>query len=138
MSELASQKREQAILMRQGFCFESVFSHPSKIDLLAQARAAGYDINLIVIYLSHAGISRARVKQRASAGGHDVPEEKIESRIAKAHKNIAIATDLSDCVYVSDNSSYDNPFQRIAFRENGNLLLYTDEVPEWLNQLFMT
>jgi len=137
-AELASHKREQAILMRQGFCFESVFSHPSKIDLLAQARAAGYDINLIVIYLSHAGINRARVKQRVSAGGHDVPEEKIESRIPKSHKNIAIAADLSDCVYVFDNSSYDNPFQRTAFRENGNLTLYTDKVPEWLNQLFAT
>lgn len=33
------------------FCFETVFSHPSKIDFVASAKALGYEIVLVFIHL---------------------------------------------------------------------------------------
>ena len=135
-AELAAQQREQAIKGQQNFCFETVFSHPSKIDLLAQAKTFGYEINLIVIYVSDTEINKARVKQRVSEGGHDVPEEKIESRVPRTHENISVAVDLCDFVYIFDNSSYDNPFQQIATKSNGDVTLHTTETPDWVTNLF--
>ena len=135
-AELAAQQREQAIKGQQNFCFETVFSHPSKIDLLAQAKTCGYEINLVVIYVSDTEINKARVKQRVSEGGHDVPEEKIESRVPRTHENISVAVDLCDFVYIFDNSSYDNPFQQIATKSNGDVTLHTTETPDWVTNLF--
>jgi len=133
---IASQQRAKAIQARQNFCFETVFSHPSKIDLLAQAKVAGYDINLVVIYLANVEINKARVKQRVATGGHDVPDEKIVSRIPKTHNNVAVAVELSDSVYVFDNSSYDVPFKRIATKEKGRVTFYEDDTPDWVTSLF--
>ena len=133
---IAGQQREHAIKQKQNFCFETVFSHPSKIDILAVAKAAGYDINLVVIYLTDPEINKARVKQRVTDGGHNVPEDKIESRIPRSHKNIAIAVDLCDSVYIFDNSSFDNPFRRIATKEDGEVALHDDDTPEWVANLF--
>lgn len=133
---LAGLQREKAIFKKQNFCFETVFSHTSKIDLLAQAKAAGYDINLVVIYLTNPDINKARVKQRVSTGGHNVPDDKVESRIPRTHQNIAIAVDLCDSVYVFDNSSYDNPFRRIATKESGFVSYHEKQPPEWIAKLF--
>ena len=111
-------------------------SHPSKIDLLGLAKAAGYEINLVVIYVSDTEVNKARVKQRVTEGGHDVPEDKIESRIPRTHDNIAVAVDLCDFVYIFDNSSYDNPFQRIATKEGSKVTLHKEEIPDWVENLF--
>lgn len=41
------------------FCFETVFSHPSKIDFVASAKARGYEIVLVFFTLNrHNSISR--------------------------------------------------------------------------------
>lgn len=133
---IASQQREKAIQGQQNFCFETVFSHPSKIDLLAQAKVAGYEINLVVIYLVNVEINKARVKQRVATGGHNVPAEKITSRIPKTHNNVAVAIDLSDSVYIFDNSSCDKPFKRIAIKEQECVIFYEKEVPDWVASLF--
>lgn len=133
---IAGQQREKAIRERQNFCFETVFSHESKIDLLAHARAAGYEVNLVVIYLADPQLNKARVKQRVADGGHDVPEDKIESRIPRTHNNIAVAVDLCDSIYILDNSSYDNPFKRIATKENGEVSFHVQDTPKWVANLF--
>ena len=136
-AEIAAQQREQAIRERQNFCFETVFSHPSKIDFLALAKSAGYEINLVVIYVEGVDVNKARVKQRVSEGGHDVPEQKIESRIPRTHHNIGVAVDLCDYVYIFDNSSFDNPFLRIATKDiSGDIIFHEEEVPQWITNLF--
>ncbi|MCP9807473.1 hypothetical protein KBY71_13225 [Cyanobium sp. T1B-Tous] len=38
---LAEQQRNSLLLSGTNFCFEMVYSHPSKIDLLARAKALG-------------------------------------------------------------------------------------------------
>ena len=74
-------KRSQLLIEGQSFCYETVFSHSSKIDFVAEAKAFGYEVMLTYIHLETSELNQARVKQRVSEGGHDVPAEKIVSRI---------------------------------------------------------
>jgi len=52
-------------LLRTGtrFCFETVFSHPSKIDFFASAKSAGYEIILVYIHLQNDQLNQAHVVQ---------------------------------------------------------------------------
>ncbi len=75
----AERIRDELVARGESFIAETVASHPSKVDLVRRARAAGYHIHLIVIAVPEE-ISVARVPMRATDGGHDVPEDKIRSR----------------------------------------------------------
>jgi predicted ABC-type ATPase len=83
---LAAKIREDLISQGVSFCFETVFSHESKIDFIAQAKANGYKIILVYIHLFDSSLNEARVKQRVSEGGHDVPAEKVHARIPRTMK----------------------------------------------------
>ena len=55
---------------------ETVFSHPSKLDLITQAKALGYRVMMFHISVAHPDLSVAGVGERVTEGGHPVPEEK--------------------------------------------------------------
>ena len=109
-AKLAEILRLNLLKAGTSFCFETVFSHPSKIDFLATAKTYGYEIILIYIHLENNELNQARVAQRVSEGGHTVPTEKIISRIPRTMKNIADAAPLADYVKFYDNSSLKKPF----------------------------
>jgi len=117
------------------FCFETVFSHPSKIDFIAKAKAYGYQIILIYIHLSSLELNEARVSQRVMEGGHNVPPEKIRSRFPRTMKNVGIALHLVDEARLLDNSFYDRPFEEIAFVKKGRCIWVVDPLPPWTAQL---
>ena len=48
---VAAKIREDLISGGVSFCFETVFSHESKIDFIAQAKANGYKVILVYIHL---------------------------------------------------------------------------------------
>ena len=56
----------QLLEERVNFCFETVFSHPSKIDYVAEAKAAGYEVVLIYIHLVDEDLNVARVSSRVA------------------------------------------------------------------------
>jgi predicted ABC-type ATPase len=124
-------------LISQGvsFCFETVFSHESKIDFLAQAKANGYKIILVYIHLFNSSLNEARVNQRVSEGGHNVPGEKIYSRIPRTMKNIKTALSIVDEARILDNSSRNDPFQQIIVMKSGNYEAKTDPLPGWAKDL---
>ena len=116
-------------------CFETVFSHESKIDFLAQAKANGYKIILVYIHLFDSSLNEARVRQRVSEGGHNVPAEKIHSRIPRTMKQIKTALSIVDEARILDNSSKDDPFQQIIVMKSGNYEAIVDPIPEWARDL---
>jgi predicted ABC-type ATPase len=135
---LASKIREDLIKQGVSFCFETVFSHESKIDFLAQAKANGYKIILVYIHLFDPRLNAARVSQRVSKGGHNVPIEKILSRIPKTIKNIKIALSIVDEARVLDNSSKDDPFKQIIVMKSQKYEAKIDPLPEWAKDLIPT
>ena len=132
---VAAKIREDLILQGVSFCFETVFSHESKIDFLAQAKANGYKIILIFIHLLDSSLNEARVKQRVSEGGHSVPTEKIHSRIPRTLKHIKTALSIVDEVRILDNSFKVDPFQQIIVMKSGNYEAKTDPLPGWARDL---
>jgi predicted ABC-type ATPase len=134
-STVAAIIREDLISQGVSFCFETVFSHESKIDFLAQAKANGYKIILVYIHLFDSSLNEARVKQRVSEGGHNVPTEKIHSRIPRTMELIKTALSLVDEARILDNSSKDDPFQQIIVMKSGNYEVKAEPLPEWARGL---
>jgi len=124
-------------LLREGrsFCFETVFSHPSKIDFIATAKALRYNVVLVFIHLETTDLNQARVAQRVSEGGHNVPTDKIINRIPRLLKNIKTAMPLCDDIYFLDNSSLDNPFQQVATIREQQIIVLTEHLPDWADYL---
>lgn len=75
---LESTHREAAIAKRRSFAAETVFSHPSKLDLIRKSKAAGYIVTLHVVMIPEA-LGVQRVAERAAQGGHSVPAAKVRS-----------------------------------------------------------
>ena len=133
-AQLAEHLRYDLLNKGVSFCFETVFSHPSKIDFIAQAKTLGYEVVLVFIHLDNSDLNKARVAQRVSEGGHNVPEEKIETRIPRTLSHIKTALPLADEVYLLDNSRWDMPLQRIAALKAGVPVIYADTLPAWARE----
>ncbi len=135
VSKIAQQEALQIchekIEAAESFCYETVFSHISKIEIIKKAKKLGYEINLVFIHLNLATLNKARVIQRVNSGGHNVPEEKIESRIPRTLKNIKLAIQLCDNIQMLDNSSSENPYRVILTFKNQNIIFKTDPLPDW-------
>lgn len=134
---LAGQMRSQLLREGRSFCFETVFSHPSKIDFVAKAKTLGYEIILVFIHLSDASLNQARIAQRVSEGGHYVPDEKVTNRIPRVLKLIKQTLPLCDQVYILDNSRTDNPFQQVAVIRNGQINFLQHAAPDWTQELLV-
>jgi len=102
-ARMAEQVREQLLAQRREFIAETVASHPSKIDLVARAKQAGYYVHVHVL-LAPADLVVQRVRRRADAGGHDVPETKIRDRYQRLWAQIAAMVAIADIVEMLDNS----------------------------------
>ncbi len=132
---LAGQMRLQLLREGRTFCFETVFSHPSKIDFAAQAKTLGYEIILVFIHLSDVSLNQARVAQRVNEGGHYVPDEKVINRIPRVLKLIKQTLPLCDQVYILDNSRADNPFQQVAVICGDQINFQQHIMPDWAREL---
>ncbi|MEE4166933.1 MAG: AAA family ATPase [Desulfocapsaceae bacterium] len=132
---LASEIRDNMIAQGESFCYETVFSHESKIDFIAMAKALRYSVILVYIHLTDPSLNEARVYQRTLEGGHGVAGEKIRSRIPRTMKNIKIALPLVDEAWILDNSSGQNSFQQIAIIKNGNCEKKVNPFPGWVMEL---
>jgi predicted ABC-type ATPase len=134
-AEVAARWRSNWLQQGRSFCFETVFSHPSKIDFVAQAKTIGYTIVLVFIHLDNPELNKARVKTRIATGGHSVPEDKIEARIPRTLTHIETALPLVDEGFLIDNSSYHNPFQRIATLCDNALTIHREPLPTWAHTM---
>lgn len=130
-AKLAERMRYDLLRRGLSFCFETVFSHPSKIDFLAEAKALGYETVLVFIHLENDELNQARVAQRVAEGGHSVPAEKLVRRIPRTLTHIRQALPLADMARIYDNSSAERPYQTIATLSQGDLIQYADPLPDW-------
>ena len=134
-AKLAERMRANLLLTGASFCFETVYSHPSKIDFIAQAKALGYEVIMVMIHLQSAQLNQARVAERVSEGGHSVPDEKVSSRIPRMLKHVKTSIPLCDRVQVYDNSFEDDPFKPVFSIMNGTVERHIDSLPDWAEEL---
>lgn len=127
-AEIADRTRRALIDARLDFCAETVFSHPSKVDLGTMAVAAGYDVVLHAVMIP-LHLSGPRVAKRVAAGGHDVPEEKLASRYDRLWPLIAEATPHCFRVVFWNNAPDDGPFEIASYRYG--VADYPPRWPDW-------
>ena len=111
--------------LNQGISFsqETVFSHPSKVAVLAKAREAGFRTNLYYVATDDAAINADRVARRYAQGGHDVPQEKIAARYGRSLVNIASALPHLSRAFFFDNSNAEMRYLA-SYDENAGFVLH--------------
>jgi len=110
----ASRLRDRYLRERRSFVTESVFSHPSKVDLVRRAADLGYRVHLRALIVP-VGLAVARVEQRVREGGHEVPVTKIRERHARLWPLVAEAIASAHDTRVYDSSGQrGHPFREVA------------------------
>jgi predicted ABC-type ATPase len=117
----AAAERDARLAERSSFISETVFSHPSKVELVERAQQAGYLVYLHVVVIPEE-LSVARVAHRVRRGGHAVPEDKIRERYRRLWPLVVQARGLADIAYVYDNSRAAQPHRLMATYAHGALL----------------
>jgi predicted ABC-type ATPase len=118
----AAAVRERYLADRRSFITETVFSHPSKIDLVTRAVEAGYRVHLRVLIVP-VDLSVARVAQRVLEGGHDVPEAKIRQRHERLWTHVVDAIDAAYETRLYDSSGQSGQdFVEVARYQYGAVL----------------
>ena len=134
-ARVAMQRFADLVQSGDPFAYETVFSHPSKVDMLGSAKSAGYAIVLVCIHLDRPELHQARVRQRVGDGGRDVPDEKIVSRLPRTQAHIAVAARIVDEVRLLDNSLIDDPFSPVAAGTPGNFVAHRSPLPPWARDI---
>ena len=132
--------RKQLLAEKKKFSFETVFSHPSKLDIMRDAVKAGYKVYLYFVSTEDPGINVFRVEARKEQGGHNVPEIKIRSRYEKSMDQLFEASLIADQSYFFDNSSDASEPKLIAeARKNGlwQFLKVEQTLPNWFRKYFI-
>jgi predicted ABC-type ATPase len=126
--------RQKLLEQKTSFTFETVMSHPGKVDLLAQAQAASYRTYLYFVATDDPAINISRVQNRVRLHGHDVPADKITPRYYRSLDLLMEAIQHTNRAYVFDNSG-DNADGRQTWlaeiTEGKKLELKTDQMPSW-------
>jgi predicted ABC-type ATPase len=119
---IAEQRRDAAIAAGRSFVAETVLSHPSKLELIRRALAAGYVVDLRLVIVPEA-LAVARVADRVATGtGHDVPVDKIRSRYPRIWPLAVEAIRAVDTAAVYDNTRADHAHRRVAAFRHGQLV----------------
>jgi predicted ABC-type ATPase len=126
--------RKKLLMERKKFSFETVFSHPGKLDIMRQAREAGYKVYFYFVSTGSPDINIFRVQARKKKGGHDVPEEKIRSRYYRSLDQLYDASQLAYQAFFFDNS-IDNVdpllFDVFKVKKGKKHWIHNAEAPQW-------
>lgn len=128
-AQFAERQREECLTAHKSFCFETVLSTQRNLDLLKRAKEAGFFIRCYYVLTADPQINVARVNSRVSAGGHDVPEDKILSRYDKALALVRQLIPVCDVCHIYDNS-LDSPYR--IFKKRKDRCWYCVEKFLWL------
>jgi predicted ABC-type ATPase len=116
-STAAATARDEAIADGRSVITETVFSHPSKVDLIRQGLDAGYLVEFHVMLVPE-DLAVARVMHRVTLGGHTVPENKVRRRYRRLWGLVVQARQIVDRATFYDNTS-SKPFRPVAVYERG-------------------
>lgn len=133
-AEIAGRTRRALIDARIDFCAATVFSHPSKVDLVTTAVAGGYDVVLHVVLIPQR-LSGPRVAARVAAGGHDVPEDKLTSHYRRLWPLVVAAMPHCHRAVFWDNAPDNGPFEVGSYRFG--VPDYPSRWPHWTPEVLL-
>ena len=122
--------RYMMIKQKISFSFETVMSHPGKVDFLRFAAQMGYTTYLYYIVTESSDININRVENRVIKGGHNVPVKKIRERYHRSLELLLDALKVSDRAYLIDNSKKSN-FVILEKKYDGLGYPQIENMPHW-------
>lgn len=135
-AQIASSRRAEYLARGRDFATETVFSHPSKLDLIDEARASGFTVIVMHVGVDTPELSVARVGARVEEGGHTVPEEKIRTRYVRGAPFIRAAILKADRGMVFDNSRLNQPPNLCLTFSDGRLIFALPHLPRWIRSVY--
>jgi predicted ABC-type ATPase len=133
---LAEGRRGELLRERRSLVTESTFSHPSKLELIREAKAAGYRVAVYHVNVDSADLAVARVQARLALGGHPVPEDRIRGRYERNQALIGEAVHIADWGFVFDNSRLGAPPRQLLAFANGQIRRVLPPLPAWAQALY--
>ena len=137
-ANIASSRRADCLARGRDFVTETVFSHPSKLELIDQARNRGFTVIVMHVGVDTPDLSVARVGTRVEEGGHIVPEDKIRARYMRGAPLIRAAVLKADRGLVFDNSRLNEPPSHCLTFANGRLAFALPRLPDWIRSVYET
>jgi predicted ABC-type ATPase len=128
---IAAETGAKLIELGRPFIAETVFSHPSKLELFDTAHRAGYTVVLHVLLIPEE-LAVARVAYRVQAGGHPVAESKIRERYRRLWALVTEAIVRCEQATVYDNSAIKGP--RIVAQMSEGFVVGSPTWPHWTPQ----
>ena len=138
--EFGRRALERALREGLNFAFETTLGAHTIAGMLLAGALAGAQINVWYAGLSSPQLHLQRVKSRALAGGHDIPEHKIRERYVSSRANLIKLLPHLASLRVYDNSADNDP--KTGHRPEPVLLLHMqsgriashialEQVPQW-------
>jgi predicted ABC-type ATPase len=129
---------QRQALLRQGASFvtETVFSHPSRLALIAQARTQGFEVVLYAMGLDEPRRLLQRVSQRVREGGHPVPSHKVLERYPRCMDHLRHAVFLADLALLIDAvDAHEGGPRLVASVTARQMQLHTVLRPRWVEKM---
>jgi predicted ABC-type ATPase len=127
--------RAQLLTCRRSFTWETVMSHHSKVQVLADAQSIGFQTTLYFIATESPILNIRRVETRVLQGGHDVPPQKIIERYARSLELLPEAMAYATRAFVFDNSGRE-PVWLAEYQPDGSRTLQApaEQLPAWFRR----
>lgn len=111
------------------FAFETTLSGKSYVNLFSELKTKEYAIHLFFLWIPSPELAIARIKERVSEGGHNVPAEDVRRRFERGISNFFnLYEPLLDSWTLFDNSK-EKPVL-IAKRRNGHKEIFDEALFE--------
>lgn len=109
------------------FAFETTLSGKSYVSLLSVLKVKGYVLHLFFLWLPSPDLAIARIKDRVSEGGHNVPADDVRRRFIRGINNFFKLYESLFDTWTLFNNSKAKPLL-IAKRKNGHRELVDEEL----------
>ena len=113
---LMLERIETLLEQQKSFAIETTLATRSYVQLVRNAHAKGYCVQLLFFWLNSPEVAIQRVAKRVAEGGHDIPKEVIKRRYHAGIRNFfELYKDIVDSWMVVDNGH--NPRKAIATKD---------------------
>ena len=125
----AVRERERLLLNSADFAVDTTFAGGRELDLIRDASARGYKVNLVFVCVRSAGLCQTRILERVARGEHSVPPEDVVRRYARSLQNLTVAFELADRIFLLDNTG--KKYRLILSYEGGRIKFRSKNMPAW-------
>jgi len=131
----AVQMRHDASNSKESFAFETVMSHPSRINEILMLKEQGYRVFLTFVTTDDPEKNVARVTYRyqsQTTTGHYVDPDKVRDRYDRTLALLPRATEEADAAFVYDNSADFKQARLQAVQEKDAVFQLSPEAKPWV------